>query len=153
MELTFDHVVPVAQGGRKDWENIVTCCIGCNRRKGGRTPAEAGMRLLRPPRRPDSAPAIRITIGIGLRNAPESWRDYLYWNVELDQESDRDVGPRDDLRAPGGPLKGPASRSSGSGLEDRACATSLSTARRLTWSSPRRAASSSSCRRPGRRRA
>ena len=62
-ELTFDHVVPVAHGGRKDWENIVTCCVGCNRQKGGRTPAEAGMRLLRPPRRPDSAPAIRITMG------------------------------------------------------------------------------------------
>ena len=43
-ELTFDHVVPVAQGGRKDWENIVTCCVSCNRKKGGRTPAEAGMR-------------------------------------------------------------------------------------------------------------
>ena len=41
-ELTFDHVVPVAQGGRKDWENIVTCCVSCNRKKGGRTPAEAG---------------------------------------------------------------------------------------------------------------
>jgi 5-methylcytosine-specific restriction endonuclease McrA len=24
-DLTFDHVLPVAQGGRKDWENIVTC--------------------------------------------------------------------------------------------------------------------------------
>ena len=46
-ELTFDHVVPVAHGGRKDWENIVTCCVSCNRKKGGRTPAEAGMRLLR----------------------------------------------------------------------------------------------------------
>jgi len=32
-ELTFDHVVPVAQGGRKDWENIVTCCVSCNRTK------------------------------------------------------------------------------------------------------------------------
>jgi 5-methylcytosine-specific restriction endonuclease McrA len=83
-DLTFDHVVPVAQGGRKDWENIVTCCVSCNRKKGGRTPAEAAMRLLRSPRRPESAPPIRITIGIGLRNAPESWRDYLYWNVELD---------------------------------------------------------------------
>src|SRR3954463_13726376 len=81
-ELTFDHVVPVAQGGRKDWENIVTCCVTCNRRKGGRTPAEAGMHLLRMPKRPASAPAIRITVG--LRNAPDSWRDYLYWNVELD---------------------------------------------------------------------
>jgi len=81
-ELTFDHVIPVAQGGRKDWENIVTCCIDCNRRKGGRTPEEAGMRLVALPRRPESVPAVRITIGI--RNAPESWRDYLYWNVELD---------------------------------------------------------------------
>jgi 5-methylcytosine-specific restriction endonuclease McrA len=82
-ELTFDHVIPVAQGGRKDWENIVTCCVTCNRKKGGRTPGEAGMKLHRPPRRPDSVPAIRITIG--LRSAPESWRDYLYWNVELDE--------------------------------------------------------------------
>lgn len=82
-ELTFDHVVPVSQGGHKDWENIVTCCVSCNRRKGGRTPEEARMRLVKPPRRPDSAPAIRITIG--LRHAPDSWRDYLYWNLELDQ--------------------------------------------------------------------
>lgn len=81
-ELTFDHVVPVAQGGRKDWENIVTCCVSCNRKKGGRTPEEAGMRLVRRPVRPHAAPAIRITIG--LRHTPDSWRDYLYWNLELD---------------------------------------------------------------------
>ncbi len=81
-ELTFDHVIPVAQGGRKDWENIVTACISCNREKGGRTPAEAGMHLIRIPKRPESTSAIRITIE--LRNAPESWRDYLYWNIELD---------------------------------------------------------------------
>jgi 5-methylcytosine-specific restriction endonuclease McrA len=83
-DLTFDHVVPVAHGGRKDWENIVACCISCNRKKGGRTPAQAGMRLIRTPRRPEAIPALRITIG--LRRAPESWRDYLYWNVELDDE-------------------------------------------------------------------
>lgn len=82
-ELTFDHVVPVSQGGRKDWENIVTACIPCNRRKGGRTPAEAGMRVIRPPCRPGRSPVVRITFG--LRDAPESWRDYLYWNVELDR--------------------------------------------------------------------
>jgi 5-methylcytosine-specific restriction endonuclease McrA len=86
-ELTFDHVVPVAHGGRKDWENIVTCCVNCNRKKGGRTPAEAGMKLHRHPRRPDSAPAIRMTIKFGVNKAPDSWRDYLYWNVELDDES------------------------------------------------------------------
>lgn len=82
-ELTFDHVVPVAQGGRKDWENIVTCCVSCNRRKGGRTPVEARMHLIRVPKRPEKAPAIRITVG--LKNAPESWRDYFYWNMELDE--------------------------------------------------------------------
>ena len=81
-ELTFDHVVPVAQGGRKDWENIVTCCVMCNR-KGRPHPAEAGMHLRRMPKRPESAPALRITVG--LRHAPESWRDYLCWNVELDE--------------------------------------------------------------------
>ena len=84
-DLTFDHVVPVAHGGRKDWENIVTCCVTCNRKKGGRTPEQAGMRLVREPRRPEKAPAIRITVGV--RNAPESWRDYLYWNIELDDDS------------------------------------------------------------------
>jgi len=83
-ELTFDHVVPVSQGGRKDWENIVTSCVTCNRRKGGRTPREAGMRVIHPPRRPTRPPVARLTIG--LRNAPESWRDYLYWNMELDED-------------------------------------------------------------------
>lgn len=83
-DLTFDHVMPVAQGGRKDWENIVTCCVTCNRRKGGRTPDEAGMRLITTPRRPDSAPSVRFTIGV--RHAPDSWRDYLYWNVELEDD-------------------------------------------------------------------
>jgi 5-methylcytosine-specific restriction endonuclease McrA len=83
-DLTFDHVVPVAQGGRKDWENIVTCCVVCNRKKGGLTPADAGMHLVRVPKRPESVPALRITIG--LRHAPESWRDYLYWNVELEDD-------------------------------------------------------------------
>jgi len=81
-ELTFDHVMPVSRGGRKDWENIVTCCIDCNRQKGGRSPQEAGLSLIRSPRRPTFLPAVRITIG--LRDVPESWRDFLYWNVELD---------------------------------------------------------------------
>jgi hypothetical protein len=40
------------------------------------------MHLKRTPKRPVRAPAIRITVG--LRNAPDHWRDYLYWNVELD---------------------------------------------------------------------
>ncbi len=83
-ELTFDHVIPVSKGGRKDWENIVTSCIECNRLKGGKTPAQARLRLIRRPKRPNFLPSIRITIG--LREVPDSWRDFLYWNIELDQD-------------------------------------------------------------------
>ncbi|HDG96637.1 MAG TPA: HNH endonuclease [Desulfobacterales bacterium] len=80
-ELTYDHVIPRSRGGKTEWENIVTCCVDCNRRKGGKTPAEAGMRLIRKPVKPTWVPALRITIGF--REVPQSWRDYLYWNVEL----------------------------------------------------------------------
>jgi 5-methylcytosine-specific restriction endonuclease McrA len=80
-ELTYDHVIPRSRGGKTEWENIVTCCVDCNRRKGGRTPAEAGMKLIRKPVKPTWVPALRITIGF--REVPQSWRDYLYWNVEL----------------------------------------------------------------------
>ena len=51
-QLTRDHVVPVSRGGRDCWENVVTACIGCNVRKGSRTPQQAGMPLLAVPYRP-----------------------------------------------------------------------------------------------------
>jgi 5-methylcytosine-specific restriction endonuclease McrA len=81
-ELTFDHVVPVTQGGTKGWENIVTACVRCNKRKGGRTPEEAGMTLTHKPTRPGSIPILRLKVG--LRNAPQDWREFLYWNIELE---------------------------------------------------------------------
>lgn len=84
-ELTYDHVVPRSMGGKTDWQNIVTCCINCNRRKGGRTPEQAGMRLLRAPRRPERLPGV-LTVTIGLSSAPDAWRDFLYWNVQLDED-------------------------------------------------------------------
>jgi 5-methylcytosine-specific restriction endonuclease McrA len=80
-ELTYDHVLPKSRGGKTKWANIVTCCVDCNRRKGGRTPSEASMKLVRKPSRPTWVPAIRITIGY--REIPDTWRDYLYWNIEL----------------------------------------------------------------------
>jgi 5-methylcytosine-specific restriction endonuclease McrA len=82
-QLTFDHVLPVARGGHKGWDNIVTCCILCNRRKGDRTPEEAGLQLIRRPRRPESLPSLTLTLG--LKRAPESWRDYIAWNVGWEQ--------------------------------------------------------------------
>ena len=81
-DLTFDHVIPASRGGRRTWDNIVTACFDCNTAKGNRTPAEAGMHLLRQPRKPQSSPTLRVAIGLG--RTPESWRSYLYWNVELE---------------------------------------------------------------------
>ena len=83
-ELTFDHVVPVSRGGGKSWNNIVTACLGCNRRKGGKTPEEAGMRLIKTPTEPEWVPNLNLTLTLVFRDAPHSWRDYLYWNVELE---------------------------------------------------------------------
>jgi hypothetical protein len=45
---TLDHVVPRCQGGLSTWSNLVACCLPCNQHKGGRTPEQAGMKLLRP---------------------------------------------------------------------------------------------------------
>jgi len=84
-DLTFDHVVPIVMGGTKTWENIVTCCVTCNHRKGGRTPQKADMRLIRQPKEPEWIPSL-LHITIGFRNAPQAWRDYLYWNIELERD-------------------------------------------------------------------
>ena len=48
--LTIDHVIPKSRGGKHEWNNIVTCCLNCNRKKGNRTPKEANMPLLATPK-------------------------------------------------------------------------------------------------------
>ena len=57
-ELNLDHVIPRSLGGRTTWENVVASCVDCNRRKGGRTPAQARLRLLRQPMRPRWTPLV-----------------------------------------------------------------------------------------------
>jgi 5-methylcytosine-specific restriction endonuclease McrA len=81
-DLNLDHVIPRALGGKTTWENIVTCCVPCNVQKGGNTPEAVGLRLIHRPVKPDRLPGVAITIN--MQNAPDSWRDYLYWNVELE---------------------------------------------------------------------
>lgn len=81
-ELTYDHVLPRSRGGRTEWTNIVSACVDCNKRKADRTPAEAGMRLIKQPVRPTTAPA--VVIAISRESVPDAWRDYLYWTGELD---------------------------------------------------------------------
>lgn len=71
-QLTYDHVVPKSKGGQTTWENIVTCCITCNRFKADRTPDEAGMELLEKPRKPQSTMTRFFT-----RNPPSEWSEFL----------------------------------------------------------------------------
>jgi 5-methylcytosine-specific restriction endonuclease McrA len=80
-DLTFDHVIPKRYGGKTEWTNIVTSCYRCNRVKGGKTLKEAGLTLRKRPVKPDWVPFLMITIRTKM--VPDSWRDYLYWNVEL----------------------------------------------------------------------
>jgi 5-methylcytosine-specific restriction endonuclease McrA len=82
-ELNYDHVVPRSRGGKTTWTNIVSSCVPCNSRKSNRTPAEAGMRLLKAPVCPKSLPIVAIRPQ-SLGEVPSLWRDYLYWNVELE---------------------------------------------------------------------
>lgn len=82
-DLNLDHVIPRAQGGTTHWDNIVTSCLDCNLRKGNRTPAQAGMKLLSEPKRPDWIPAVTITVN--MHSIPDAWRDYLYWMSELQE--------------------------------------------------------------------
>lgn len=73
--LTLDHVIPIVQGGKKCWENIVTACKPCNQRKGGRTPSQASMQLIKKPKRPTWLP--NATLSLGATVTPERWKIYL----------------------------------------------------------------------------
>jgi len=59
-QLTLDHVIPRHQSGRHTWENLVSACASCNRRKAGRTPEQAHMKLLSKPARPTGSIAVNI---------------------------------------------------------------------------------------------
>jgi 5-methylcytosine-specific restriction endonuclease McrA len=83
-ELTYDHVIPRAQGGRMTWDNIVSACYACNARKANRTPAQAGMTLRAVPTRPTWMPSRQIRVSA--RSVPDAWRDYVYWTGEIDHE-------------------------------------------------------------------
>jgi 5-methylcytosine-specific restriction endonuclease McrA len=85
-DLNIDHVIPRSRGGKNTWENLVTCSVAANSRKGNRTPEEAGMRLIRRPRRP--APRHLLHIPRTARRY-RSWDHFvsdLYWNTELEDE-------------------------------------------------------------------
>lgn len=74
--LTLDHVIPRDRGGEHDWENVVGCCLACNNRKGNQTPHEAGLRLLRQPRKPRYVPYFSFPKFMAALQRAE-WREFL----------------------------------------------------------------------------
>jgi 5-methylcytosine-specific restriction endonuclease McrA len=74
-QLTLDHVIPRKQGGKHTWENLVGACAACNRRKAGRTPEQAHMKLNKTPVQPASSPYINIPYHF--LNAQNLWQKYL----------------------------------------------------------------------------
>jgi 5-methylcytosine-specific restriction endonuclease McrA len=82
-ELSLDHVVPRSRGGPTTWENVVCACVACNVKKGGRTPDEAHMKLVKKPVKPKTSPLVSLKLG---SSKYQSWRAFLdnaYWTVEL----------------------------------------------------------------------
>jgi 5-methylcytosine-specific restriction endonuclease McrA len=71
--LTIDHVIPRSKGGSSSWDNIVTCCAPCNRRKGDRLPRQAGMH----PRHAPRPPSPTLFVHVAMTRIPDVWQQYL----------------------------------------------------------------------------
>ena len=79
--LTIDHVHPQCKGGPSTWENVALACLPCNQRKGDRTLAECGMKLVKTPVKPNWKTHLVIQLK---SQDPAVWVDYLYWHSELE---------------------------------------------------------------------
>lgn len=78
VKLTRDHITPKIQNGANTWNNVVTACSSCNKRKGGRTPEQADMRLLYVP----YTPCLNEYLILMNRKILVDQMDYLIKNVK-----------------------------------------------------------------------
>ena len=89
-EMSWDHVMPRSKGGKSNWKNIVCCCPECNRKKSSKTLHEAKMTLIRKPFSPTIPIIYEKEIIQRIKNLKylphEKWKDFIYWNVSLDEE-------------------------------------------------------------------
>ncbi len=82
-ELSLDHIVPRSRNGDTSWENVVCSCVKCNVRKGGRTPQEANMHLIKQPVKPKRSPLLSMKLGNPKYQSWKSFLDHAYWSVDL----------------------------------------------------------------------
>ena len=71
LDLTYDHVTPKSKGGPTSWNNIVTCCIPCNRKKDNLTLEQAHMVLIKKPVKPRYLPLTKK------QDMVSSWEKYI----------------------------------------------------------------------------
>ena len=71
-DLNLDHVVPRDRGG--------------NTHKANRLPQEAGMKLIRKPKRPKWRPFVQISFTLREHDSWKHFIDLAYWNVELGED-------------------------------------------------------------------
>lgn len=91
-QLNIDHVIPRNKGGKNTWENVVCSCHKCNLRKGDRTLEEAGMALVKRPRKPRWHAFNNVSFGMKMH---ESWKHFLdpsLWKVELGEDNEGEIG-------------------------------------------------------------
>lgn len=85
-QLNLDHVIPRSRGGMSRWDNIVCSCVPCNRKKGGKTPQEARMKLLRAPFKPSWTPFVQAGVRYREWLPFLSVTDAAYWNSDLTED-------------------------------------------------------------------
>jgi 5-methylcytosine-specific restriction endonuclease McrA len=80
-QLSLDHIIPRSRGGMTTWENVVCACLTCNVRKGGRTPHEAKMKLVRRPTKPQRNPMLALKLNNPKYESWRTWLDGVYWEI------------------------------------------------------------------------
>ncbi|MGW8257606.1 MAG: HNH endonuclease [Thermoguttaceae bacterium] len=80
-QLSLDHVIPRRLGGQNTWENVVCACLSCNIRKGGRTPHDARMKLVRRPTRPARNPTLAMKLANPKYESWRTWLESVYWDI------------------------------------------------------------------------
>ena len=82
--FSFDHMVAKSKGGKTCWDNILLCCLRCNAKKGNK-PVSKFKEPLRMPYTPvlDKAAPIHMVNKIAAKIPVESWQDYVYWSIIL----------------------------------------------------------------------
>ncbi len=91
--LTLDHVKPISQNGKTQWDNVVTACKDCNIKKGNRNPSEAGMSLLQKPKAPPIVYYLHLVKNV--QGHHYTWQKYLFPNYDQGTKHGLDSGHKE----------------------------------------------------------